>query len=895
MADLDLCRSKALSFIKETNPELAGDVKKIVEDLAGRIKDQESRGLTKAEQYKELNDHIENTYKPDRTKMSENRILDLAKQQQIMDIVKGSPKKTWMKSFIDYIAGGANDYSKDGSMNPIATRAYLHERFMSTLYRGLEMVGVKDQFQTGLHNKNIFIELDNLRKGLPHSTGDEIAVKIAKVIRGFTDEMFSIKKNMLPNLKQDDGYLIKRYYDQDKTAAMSFNQWMDVMRPAFWDKSFPNAPNASSKLFSFRQIYNNIKAGREGSIRENPITSEQFAKDTTTRNVSKQVTQERALIASSPEEEHNVFDKLGSGNMELTLQRMANESAMNLSVIDKLGSDPYGNASEVIRRLHNTSVVNESALRTGQEKGVEPTAEDLAQADKLFKERGDLSDKGNVKAVLNRIRNLTGETDVSPNTEKFVGQVGQLAQNMLGLKYAAINGATFFRMFSDIPRVLGRMKDVYGNTMSENAVSFVKQVFENLPNTEAKHQLAGDLKMTMNDTIGAMAKNYGVNVERRGTISALAKMTGALGLSNQLHDSLKLATARFVSKSLGRSADLPFNELPTNVARELNAYGIGPAMWDMHREGAGTLGVNDPTMNVSKNTKFITADSIRNVPDSSVASYLQKIGMPSDQINPATISKARQDSELRFGTMIMDNARQASAFPGLENKARLNQGTSINDPAGILLRIMGQFHGASLEVYDSYKRNYEANGGGKSGLAAAALTAGITSFFGMIGYACHHFMVSGQLPDPKDPAIYMQGIMQSGVGSLYMDNLYSAYGSKTLEDAKDAIMSNALGPVGSDVAGAAAIAGQYAHWGVNQTMGDQTKKAPNMEAFNLLRSYIPGQNLFYTQGLLNYHVINGFKEAIHNGYLNRLEINDIKNGTNRPIFKPGGHGFWGTE
>jgi hypothetical protein len=132
-------------------------------------------------------------------------------------------------------------------------------------------------------------------------------------------------------------------------------------------------------------------------------------------------------------------------------------------------------------------------------------------------------------------------------------------------------------------------------------------------------------------------------------------------------------------------------------------------------------------------------------------------------------------------------------------------------------------------------------------------------------------LVNNKTPrDPTDPRTWAAAFVQGGGAGLYGDFLFgeaNRFGG--------GIISTAAGPTAGDISRLHDLYNRVKN-------GDDVAG----QAFKLLVSNTPGNNVFYLKGLLDYMIVHQVQESLNPGYLRRMESRLMRENEQHYIFPP---------
>jgi hypothetical protein len=238
--------------------------------------------------------------------------------------------------------------------------------------------------------------------------------------------------------------------------------------------------------------------------------------------------------------------------------------------------------------------------------------------------------------------------------------------------------------------------------------------------------------------------------------------------------------------------------------------------------------------------------------------------------SPRLIEKARTDLAQKIKVMYQDSNDSAVIIPGSREQAVFEQGTQPGTVPGEGMRFIAQFKTFPLAVYTKHIERDILAGGAKnikegiSGvgdtggdlLGVAGLIAGM-SFFGGLGVMAVDFTRGREQRDWTKIGPYIEAAKHGGGFALLSSLILDEYGDSSIYQKT---IGTLLGPVLNDFPDI-----------VSLTIGAFNGQPKAKKALDLLHSYTPGQNIFYSRAIMDYLIFYNMQEMIDPGSLYRME------------------------
>lgn len=761
-------------------------------------------------------------------------VIAIAAREKAVKIVKDKAfGATAVENMRSWLAGGSLKVGDSVNIDPARVEATIRADLLKLWRRGIEPF--KDVAAHGALNREIYQELDAIQRGNPlGQSGSSHALEIAKVINAVQTKILNLKKAYNPFMEKAEDYLIKRFHDRTKVSAVPQEEWVSDAMKAFGEKSFPEL-SGNEKEKVFQSIYDRIKDGSFGSVMDDSASDKFITVAGAGGNIMKRMARARSLVADDWRAAFDYNQKYGYGSVEQTLQKVIAGASRDIGLMEKFGPNPKGMYEGVYARVHSTASQEEKLALEGSKKSL----------DRLFDA-------------------ASGTLDAPAR-----GQLAKWSQGLMTLQYLAKNGSAFFRSMPDTAIAAGMIRGLNGKTVFENAFDIAGEYSKFLTNPESRKTALEDLWMFSHSALRSMAREFGHPDNGAGFIGKMAEAYGPLTLLPLHIESMRAAVGTVISRQLARMADTAHENLPDTWKQGLLRYGIREPEWNTLRQAVQDWGSLKDGTPIQKFT-MLNSDGVDRLPDEVISKYLKQSGQRDLNASKDTIELGRKQLGYKLGTLINDHADYGSTTPGTRQRAFMYLGTDMNDPAGIALRMMWQFKSAALTTSDAFRRIYFSGAGLKGDWSGVAQTMAMSMFLWSMGeYSLQ--ALQGKTPeDPRTPSFIAKAVAGSGGLGIMGDIMANEATKQGIFNAKDAILSNLLGPTLGSLAEGAAIGTEYVK-SAARSYQNQPAKAPNAAAAKWALSNVPGQNLWAARGAFNFYFANGLKEFLGPGYLGNLE------------------------
>lgn len=374
-----------------------------------------------------------------------------------------------------------------------------------------------------------------------------------------------------------------------------------------------------------------------------------------THNVARRISQPRVIHYKDAQAWVDHQQQFGtSPSLAAGVMRTLDQSARQIALMEKLGTNPAANLNMVIRKV-------EEAYR---------------------------SDLDGLKAFQNRvdgIRNVIGRLDGSLNipTNEMWARFHASARSIETMSSLGGVGITHFA--SIWPTVTSEMVH-HGVSRVETLPAMVQALIRGKGSAERQEVLA-DLGAYAAGLARDMFSRWQPDDAIPGRVSALAntfmKYTGI----HYIFDNTQAAVREMLASQLGRVTDREFGALDPNLAQMLGKYGIGTEEWDLVRAV--------PNMPVAEGRRYVTPNAAARADPTAVEALLRSRGTIAPDAGTAAVQKAvlgfQRTLSDRLLSYYSDAADHAVVTPGVRERAILLGSTRPGSLGGELLRYVTQF------------------------------------------------------------------------------------------------------------------------------------------------------------------------------------------------------------
>lgn len=435
------------------------------------------------------------------------------------------------------LVGGTTRLSKGGNLSVAASANAQHAEWIHNLFHGLKEKGLDEVVQKGLLDREIAVELGEMRKGGKEGLGgSKEALDAAKVIKSVNDQVLRAKQLSGSSVRALDGYITRQIHDQAKLKAATMEQWMADTLPlldqerTFGDFSGDKVHDLMAS--SYRDILSGSKEGQVGS----------------TFNVGKKLSQARSL-----------HFKDGAAWMEYKKLYGTDKSLLEQIFLD------FGRQSKQVALMER--------LGTNPEQGFIDLKRGLYDAHKSNPALVD-SLKQSEKSLQNTFDTVMGFSD-APGTS-LLARAGQVARTWQAM--SKLGGAVLSSM-PDVVNAASMLRSGQGKGLLEAMSGLVPDYLGNFASKAERQKWAGRLNVYLDDLRGEVFSKFGAESAAPGAFSKMQRFYYKINPLGAHVDAAKIATAKQFAMSLADHAGTAFESLPARVKADLERYGFNSSEW----------------------------------------------------------------------------------------------------------------------------------------------------------------------------------------------------------------------------------------------------------------------------------------------------------------------------
>ncbi len=712
--------------------------------------------------------------------------------------------------------GGLTRVLKGGNESASLFGKALKAKIGGDLINQLEEKNLLKIFKSGELEKQIMVEKWELKPGgRPGISGSPEAREIAELLRNVDKVLMDEHAKVGVFIHELEGRIMSQTHDSNKLrhagkdSELAFQTWKgDIDSKLDGERTF-GIDHLDPKFREkfLRNAYNDIVFGKNQIADGTQLSDEMIFVSKGSQNLSKKATFHRKLHFKSAEDFYDYNQAYGRKDLLDSVVGSISQQSKNIGLMKYFGSNP-GRAVD----------------------------QDIARAISKLEKAGKFEDaqifrKKYVPKIQNVLKEAQGLTNIP--AEGLVAKTGRYiraSQTMSKL------GSSVFAAVSDLATSASILRASTGEGFLGSHWKNFSEFMSLIPPGNRK-EWAKKLMVFTDEYMGEAWSRFDP-VDNLSAPGALAKAERTFfklnGLSTQTAIG-RTAVAKVFAGELGDFSTSRFSDLPKRVSANLSRYGIGDTEWKTLKKSVETIGGN----------RFITPEGIN------------KLDLP---------LKQKQDVQMKLISYLTDHAEIGVPEPGIRDRAKLVMGTDPNEPIGIFLRMLAQLRTFPITMHSVMSRIVlsDPDVAAKTFLKGAATTQGIKlvagtvasgTILGYVGMSARELSRGFTPPDPTDPVVIMDSFLRSGAGGLYADFVLGEYHKRGRSLIKD-VAGPTLGQA-DDVARIMAGAAR----------GEDV----SADFFRLTRSNLPGQNLFWLRGTLDYYILDDMQEGLSPGFKRRRQ------------------------
>ena len=718
------------------------------------------------------------------------------------------------------------DRLSEGGNNSIANANVVYrDRWLGNVQISLEKAGLWKTFRENGLSKEVMQELWEMRPdGKPGVSKSAEALQIAKVLHGTQNSMLKSLRTAGLAIGKTEGYIMKQSHDAAKlrlaggTLEESFQKWKQDILPKL-DKDRTFGPDQTTKAVDERLkksfddiVHGRIERGTGNSISDELLTVNKVPK------LANKVTASRQLHFKDATSFFDYNQAYGRKDLAESIMTSIETNAKSLALIERFGTNPRAAFEADLKRI--------AATLDGKAK--EKFLSDEKSLQRNFNEVEGLTQGAGFSMAAKTARNARAITNMSKLTLALSSTVGDLAF-----------AATTLRSTTG-KNILESTKDMFTSFMS-------------VIGKEERSKWAQRLEIMTEDMHGEHFDRFGAGDARQPGMIANAERVFFKFTGLPWQGSVgRVAVAKQFALELADQGLSDFGSLSNRIRANLNRYSIGEKEWGLIRNASEEV----------SGLKAMTPESVRQLPIEKFDAHVKENKLKT------TGEKLRDKLSDQVGFYLTDHANHGQPTPTARERAVLLQGTSADEPMGVLLRLTAQFKNFPLVAHKVMNRARLSNPdpnmfGGQSDMQGMVGFVISATLLGYIGMEARSLAKGGEFHDPRNSKTWLEAFARGGSGGLYGDFLLGDYNARIGRTATGSLAGPVLSETGKAVELFSAM-----------KSGD----AKASDAFNLLANQLPGS--VYTKKALDYLILDDINDALNPGFKLRQASKQAKNRLN---------------
>lgn len=690
-------------------------------------------------------------------------------------------------------------------------------RAIAALYRG-DLIDFYTNIKGGI---GIFTDKELVNKIVRERFGENTGDATAKKISDNMGEVFETMRERFNRSGGDIGNLGDKFglpqtHDLAKIVKAGKEEWLNDVLP---DQDRSMFVHEDGRLYSDEEIKMLLDYSYD-SLASNGANKTEIGRQNFGGNskVTSRHSESRVLHFKDADAWLRYQNKYGGLPLVDLIEAHVNGLSKDIALVENLGSNPR-NAMRILM---------DAAEQKDWQKGIEAnqTGKTRKRAQTMFDE-------------------FTGQN--TPQSEVLAN---------LGLAYRSMNvasmlGGTTLSSITD-QAMIKKTASIHGIAYRKTFGELLSQLN---PKNKEDRELAHSLGLATEEMLGSIARwsddgltsVHGKSQKLARISSGIATQVMRISALNALTSASKVGFSKMLMEKYGRlSRSKGWNDL-SEIDRELlQKTGLSERAWQV-------MQLADPVID-RKGNQLMSARSIYEIPDDKLTAF----GDP---------KKVRDEVATQFQAHLLDEQGMAVVEAGLRERTWLTGGVRKGTPTEFFLKGITQFKSfpaAFLMRHGSRALSMD------KGISKAAYGASIFAMTTLLGALVVQLkeLANGNDPqtiwdgDSPQKAInfFTRSAVQGGGLSILGDILVA--GTDTSGRSASDFM---VGPLGSDIKSILGL-----------TVGNLTQyyegKDTNAEneAFRLVKSKIPAQNLWYTKAAMNRLVFDEIQDIVAPGYREKL-------------------------
>ncbi len=732
---------------------------------------------------------------------------------------------------------GVNDVKMGARRSVAATQAQLQESYLAGITADIEALSDFhfNGFVDGIWDDDIARALwkkgqDGDTTGLPIE-----AVDIADVIHKW-QEVSRIDANEAGAwIKKLPGYITRQSHDMDKIRKAGFDAWRADIEPKLSDDVFNGVEDRDEFMQS---IYKGLSTGIHLGKGE-PGTSAALKGS---KNIGRSMSKERVLHFKTADDWIAYNRKYGIGELRESVFSGIMMSAQNTGLMKVLGPNAEMNYEAIVKTI------------TSEKAG----DKNINKFDDAVKNGGSID---NFKAAV------TGEMNI-PGGKKMLGTI---ANGVRSYNSLTMLGGAVISSVADVPVSASEMRyqgqnffQAHGGAIA-NAGGAIGDIGKSILNrkltvkTKEHRRVLAELGISMDSTTGIFTNRFDPSGDLPGRLSKGLNTFFRWNGLTLWTDSIRAGSMIGMAGRIGSYVGTKHGSLPKGIQDVMKLYGIDEAEWSMINL-AGTKNVDGVS------GKFITPDMVLDIPDASVKSHLESIGVtPTDY----QIKKTKKDLSESLRMYYVDRSQYSVVEPDAKTRATMLQGTQPGTVYGEVMRSVMQFKAFPFAIIQKvWGREIRGREGKWSSFKGMSELMVMSMFAGYIAMSAKDLAKNRTPRDPTDKKTWAAAFLQGGGAGIYGDFLFGEIKNRF----GGGLLSTMSGPTGSQINTLGDMFGKIKEG--DPDVGKQLFRMVYQGAPAVASAYVPAAsvlNTVYSKAVLDNLIYYNVMESLSPGYKRRME------------------------
>ncbi|WP_179990927.1 hypothetical protein [Acinetobacter sp. YH1901141] len=768
------------------------------------------RGLTDLEKLSAASKQVAEDIRADFERKKRIAVQDILIQNKNLAILQDPALKITASERIDRMVAAYGDMSGIQSADS-------KTRVIADLYRG-QLVDTYLNIKGGL---GIFTDkslVQNIIKELHmESTGDATALKAAQGISKTFDDILERFNRAGGDIKKRRDYALPQHHSPQKVAEAGQEQWTNDIIGLIKREDFVDAQGNLMSDDELRDVLGNIYT----SIVTDGANKIEVGKGYVGggAKVTSKHQEGRVLNFKNADAWMDYQSQYGGMQFVDILESHITSMSKDIALVETFGSNPRPAMQILMQSARHIDTV---------QNGIKPDKvnKSLVRAETMFDElTGQNPPESKVLANA-------GLTYRSMNVASMLGGtvISSITDHAMILKTAHVHGLSYRKFFGEMMHLLNP-KNVEDRELAHSLGL-------------ATEEMLGSLNRWSDDGLTSV---HGRAEKIAKASSSLATQVLRISGLNAVTAASKMAYSKMMLDKYGRmTRTREWTDLHPTDRELLQGVGINEKVWQVMR-------LADPITD-SRGNQLMHAQAIYRIPDEKLTQF----GDP---------KRVKDEVATALHTHTLDEQGMAIIEAGLRERTKFQVGRSGTE-MGEIWRCVTQFKSFPLAFLMRHGSRAMSKNGWASKAWYAGSLLGMTTVLGGLVVQLKELALGNDPAtmfdddgDLKTEAKFLTRSIVAGGGLPIVGDILVAGMDPSGRDTTDFL----VGPVGSDAKAILSLT----FGNLNQWYEGKETNAGN-EAYRLLKSKIPAQNLWYTKAATNKLIFDGIQDTIAPGYREKL-------------------------